>query len=381
MISCRTSATDTIGDMRVLVVTPWFPSRKAPASGIFNLRDVELLVRDHEITVLHLIRPDHQSENELDLDGFRVVRVPYSFRQPRTILSASRRIREMAAEAELVHSMAFSALLPMRWARVGIPWVHTEHFSQLVTPQTSPIMAIAVSLLKRLFKHPTQTVAVSRMLAKVIDEYRDTPSAVIGNEVMAPTGPIPIRRSEAAVVERIRMIGVGGVVERKGPIPAVQAMIELRSRGVDAELTWVGEGDLVNCMSKAAEEAGCADGLRLTGFLAPEALSRELIDADLFLLPVETETFGVAIAEALAHGLPVVTSGTGGHEEFLPPEASRILSTRSGPQLAEAVRDLLSGPSLWTRQEIADFAARRFSAGTRSEAYREVYSRAVELQN
>lgn len=362
--------------MRVLVVTPWFPSRQAPGSGLFNLRDVKLLAKDHEVMVLHLIRPDYLSDDETDWDEFLTVRTPYSVQQPSTIASASRKIKAMIADAELVHSMAFSALPPMRLAKPGIPWVHTEHFSQLVTSPSSPLMKLTLSALKRLFKHPTETVAVSESLAVVIDQYRSTPSAVIGNEVMLPADPVPVRRHEAVVAERIHMIGVGGVVERKGPIPAVQAMVELRRRGIDAELTWVGEGVLSGRMREVAEQAGCGGSLRITGHLDPEELSRELIDADLFLLPVETETFGVAIAEALAHGLPVVTSGAGGHEEFLPLEASRLVGTRSGQVLAAAVEDLMSDPSLWSRQQISEYAATRFSPKARSQAYREVYKSA-----
>lgn len=365
--------------MRVLVITPWFPSKNAPGSGLFNLRDVELLAQEHDVTVLHLIRPEYVSDDELEYVGFHVERVPYSFERPGTIIPASRAVKNLASETELLHSMAFSALLPVRLAKPDAPWVHTEHYSQLVTPAASFRMAASLASLKRLFKYPTETVAVSQSLASVIDRYRRRPSTVIGNEVMLPERPIPNRRQEASGESptQIRMIAVGGLIERKGPMPAVETMIELRRRGIEASLTWVGEGGLAEQVAEAAANAGCAEHLRLTGHLDPAELSTELLHADLFLLPVETETFGVAIAEALAHGLPVVTSGSGGHREFLPPAASRLVGSRSGTVLAEAVEDLISDPVLWTRQQIARYAAERFSAKARGVAYGHVYDSAL----
>lgn len=361
--------------MRVLAVTPWFPCEAAPGSGLFNLRDVRLLTQDHEVEVLHLIRPEWFRGNEVDLSGLRVTRIPFSIRRPNTLHSAARSIRERAIDFEIVHSMAFSALPPMRRAKIAVPWVHTEHYSQLVTPSLSKPMAAINEVLKRLFAFPTETVAVSRALANVIDRYRSVPTTVIGNEVMIPTDPIP---QSGLNPGRVQLIGVGGIIERKGSIPAVETMVELRRRGIDASLTWVGEGDLAARMGTVAAEAGMAVHLRLTGQLAPEELSQELLGADLFLLPVETETFGVAIAEALAHGLPVVATGTGGHEEFLPPEASRLIGERAAGPLADAVQDLLGDRDVWSRTETAAYARERFSTQTRRTQYLDVYARAAE---
>lgn len=235
-------------------------------------------------------------------------------------------------------------------------------------------MALALGTLKRLFKHPDEVIAVSRALADVVDQYRSTPATVIGNEVMEPTGAIPVRGDLSS---RVAMIGVGGIIDRKGPLPAVDTVAQLRRRGIDATLTWVGEGDQRAEMLASAERQGIADQVRLAGQLDPAELSAELIAHDLFLLPVETETFGVALAEALAHGLPIVATGTGGHEEFLPTQASRLIQQREGSSLADAVQDLLEDPALWSRQEIADYAAGMFSGEHRLQAYRGVYERAA----
>ncbi|MFV0433674.1 MAG: glycosyltransferase family 4 protein [Leucobacter sp.] len=410
--------------MRVLVVTPWFPSAAHPVSGLFNQRDAQLIARDHDVRVLHLIRPDwYEAEDARAVvagsggaAGIAVARVPFSASDPRTWARAAAAIRtglrgsgqggsgargsasggagqggsggrgsasggsgQIGPEqrpADLLHTMAFPALLPFAARPVRVPWVHTEHFSTLVTPVSRPVAA-ALSVLGRLFRRPDEVVAVSAALAAVIDRYRGRkrPASVIGNAVMLPVGPVP---DEHDFGGRLRLIGVGGIVARKGPVEAVDTLVELVRRGVDAELVWAGDGELREQMLERARLGGVVDRLALLGPVAPERLSRELLESDVFLLPVETETFGVAIAEALVHGLPVVTSGTGGHEEFLDRRSSRRVDERSGAVLADAVQALIADPELPSRRAIADAAASRFSEDARAEAYRRVYARATQ---
>lgn len=359
---------------RVLAVTPWFPTPGADGVGIFNLRDVLLLSREHDVTVLHLCPPAQWSAPDDPRAEYDVVRVPFSFTQPQTIPRAVRTLREHARAASLVHTMALPALIPGTLARVRLPWVHTEHYSGLVTPPRSFRSATVLKILTQLFRFPTETVAVSTALATVIDRHRRKPSTVIANEVMLPVDPVVDRPAPEG---RVRLIGVGGLVARKGPVLAAHVAIELISRGCDVDLTLVGEGHLAGEVKEIFHAAGLADRVRLTGQLSPDALSRELLDSDLFLLPVETETFGVAIAEALTHGLPVVTTGTGGHVEFLPTAASRLVRDRAVGPIADAVQQLLADESRWSSTQIAAYGRARFSEATRAEGYRRVYARAI----
>lgn len=366
--------------MRVLVVTPWFPSDHMPVSGLFNLRDARMLALDHSVTVLHLIHPrflaasGEARSSIFDDRAVRVIRQPYAVTSPQLLVQARAAIRRESCRADLLHTMALPALLPAAFARTRLPWVHTEHFSALVTPQKLSPLALGLTAMKPLLRRPDETVAVSAALAQVVDRYRERPSAIIGNEVMAPAGRVPERRNLGA---GMRLIGVGGILARKGPVQAVETMAELVARGLDARLTWVGDGAQRDEMLATAARLGVEGRLKLAGQIEPRALSRELLASDLFLLPVETETFGVALAEALSHGLPVVTSGTGGHEEFLRPEMSRIVSQREPKLLAKAVQALLADPLLWSRAEIARYAHALFSEDRRRLDYAAVYVRAA----
>lgn len=371
--------------MRVLAVTPWFPTPSAPGSGVFNLRDVELLARDHRVTVLHLhdpALPDGAAQWRTD-DGVEVHRGLFSSSRPDTWAAAIREIRRHAAGADLVHTMAFPALLPVALAGPHRPWVHTEHWSGLVGTPTTLRARAGGAVLRPGLRRPDAMVAVGRPLADAVDRFRSEPTAVIGNRVrLAPAGAsegagLP-QRPEARGDGPLRLVGVGNLIPAKGLLEAVDAVAELRDRGIDARLEWAGSGPLADEARSRAAERGVADRVALLGHVDPEALPETLQRAHLFVLPTRGETFGVAIAEALGHGLPVVTSGEGGHRAFLPPAASRAIDTRDGAALASAIAELAADPERWAPERIAAYARDTFSEDRRRADYREVYERAVQ---
>src|SRR4051794_21656710 len=100
-----------------------------------------------------------------------------------------------------------------------------------------------------------------------------------------------------------------------------------------------------------------------TGPLSAAALSASYDAADLLVLPSRSESYGMVVAEALAHGLPVVASAVGGVSEALggvePVGAMPGLLVPPGdaPALTGALRSWLDDPGL--RERLARSAARR----------------------
>lgn len=367
--------------MRVLVVTPWFPSLKAPGAGLFNLRDVELLARDHEVTVLHLVDPRYVDPDEPRdarvTSNIRVQRLPFLTAKPQQLRDAVAAIRAESDSADLVHTMAFHSLLPTTLARTNLPWVHTEHWSGLVTAPPSLRARIGGKFLRRNLAKPDVLVAVGKPLAEAISKFRCDPAVLIGNRVgLAAPGALPAPPS-LKTDSTLRLFGVGGLGAHKGPLEAVEVTAELRSRGVNAMLEWAGTGALETDVRKLAGELGIDDHVRLLGHVDPEELSEALLQSNMFILPTASETFGVAIAEALGHGLPVVTTGVGGHLDFLPPAGSRWVNERTAAALADAIIDLANDQHRMQPVAIAEYAKRRFSEDARRTEYRKVYERAT----
>jgi len=94
--------------------------------------------------------------------------------------------------------------------------------------------------------------------------------------------------------------------------------LELKRRKVDFELHLVGDGPERLALQTAFEQNGLLQHVRFWGWLAPEAVSKRLLDLDALVLMSDCEGLPLALLEAMAHGVvPVVTNLESGHTEVV----------------------------------------------------------------
>ncbi len=114
-----------------------------------------------------------------------------------------------------------------------------------------------------------------------------------------------------------RLLCLAPVTRAKGHDTLLAALAQLED--LDWVCTCIGALDLepsfVDDLTVVAEQAGIGDRLELTGPLTGPALRAALADADLLVSASRRESYGMAVAEALSHGVPVVVTDVGGHAE------------------------------------------------------------------
>ena len=364
--------------MRVLVITTWFPSARHDGSGIFNLRDVELLQQNHAVHVIHLIRSSLMTSDEPTIEtldsGPTVERIRFDWRDPKAIFAAISIIRRRLKSVDILHSMAFPALIPMRLLRIRVPWVHTEHWSGLTRLSTNPVKRVAQKLLRRVLSLPDVIVVVSHTLGRITTEITKREPQIIGNSVKFPEGGAVASRWQGT--GPLKIISVAGAEIHKGPLQTIHAVRLLRDQGIEAKLTWLGRGRLLETAKKLAVDLGIKDFVSLPGSVSPEKVRTYLLQSHIFVLPTDGETFGVAIAEALAAGLPVVVTGRGGHEDFVTDEVGRFAASREPREIAKAVQVLLESDDVLAPKMISKYARELFSDEVRQIEYEKAYESA-----
>jgi glycosyltransferase involved in cell wall biosynthesis len=95
-------------------------------------------------------------------------------------------------------------------------------------------------------------------------------------------------------------------------------------------------------LAAQADRLGLGGRIELLGELSEAALAREYDDADLFVLSSQLEGYGMAAAEALAHGLPVVATAAGALRDTLPPAARVLVPPGDREALAAALAELFT---------------------------------------
>jgi glycosyltransferase involved in cell wall biosynthesis len=144
----------------------------------------------------------------------------------------------------------------------------------------------------------------------------------------------------------VALLAVGAVVERKGYDLLVAALAKL------THLSWrlVIAGDhgrspeAFRRLEAAIAWFGLADRITLLGAVSTQQLASLYAISDLFVLPSRFEGYGMAFAEAIAHGLPVIGTTAGAIPQTVPAGAGILVRPDDVDALASALRRLIENP-------------------------------------
>ncbi len=184
---------------------------------------------------------------------------------------------------------------------------------------------------------------------------------------------------------RVRLLGVGRLVEKKGFVYAVRALAQLVASGIDAELRLIGDGPEGIALAREIAAHGLEGRVALLGARGEATIAAELEGADIFIAPCVTGADGAedapinTIKEAMCAGLPVIATRHGGVPELVTHDVTGLLAPeRDADALAKAVRALLAAPQDWPRLTRAarTLVEQRFSMAAAHQALREAYESA-----
>lgn len=154
-------------------------------------------------------------------------------------------------------------------------------------------------------------------------------------EVIPPGVDLPSERGQ----EGDYILFVGRLVGTKGLPYLVKAMAQ-----VNAPLFIVGDGPDRKALEEQVRSAGLGDRITLTGRVSEERKTELVAGCRLFVMPSVFESYGLAVAEAMAWGKPVVASRVGGLPEVVG-EGGLLVPPRDGAALADALNAMLGDDS------------------------------------
>ncbi|WP_109076521.1 MULTISPECIES: glycosyltransferase [unclassified Azospirillum] len=165
-------------------------------------------------------------------------------------------------------------------------------------------------------------------------------------------------RAVMPATDRLRIAFASLFVTYKGPQTLVAALGILHREGIDFDCTFAGEApdaDLAARCRDFVERNGMAGKVRFTGFLDRRGLSELFARCNVLVFPsVFQEPFGISQVEAMAAGLTVVGSGTGGSGEVLRDGVDGLLFPAEDHQaLADRLRRLVKDRAAWLRMALS----------------------------
>ncbi|MDX6478851.1 MAG: hypothetical protein QOG29_1438 [Gaiellaceae bacterium] len=170
----------------------------------------------------------------------------------------------------------------------------------------------------------------------------------------------------------------GRLSAEKGVQLFVRAFARVLDAVPEARARVVGGGPEHAALEALAGRLGVGDAVDFVGRMPPDQVAGYVADAWALVAPsLWAEPFGLVAAEAIAQGVPVVASATGGFAETVEPALSGILCANGSEQeLADALRAIAARPLTVDPQAIARIRARH-SLERHGETMRSIYSAAA----
>ncbi len=206
----------------------------------------------------------------------------------------------------------------------------------------------------------SRVVVTSPLTARTLAADFGVPAERI---TVAEPGTDPARRAQGSRSATIALLAVGSIVPRKGYDILVQALeMDAREYDPDWSLHIVGAIDrsppTVEALRAQIRQSGLAERVHVTGPKSRAELDGFYDGADIFVLASHYEGYGMVLAEALACGLPIVTTTGGAAAETAPDGAALKVQPGDAHALQKALRRLIDDINL--RKSLADAA---WSAG------------------
>lgn len=346
--------------MRILHITPWYPTPEKKAEALWIKRHVECLDPHFSQQVLHLEILEGPWKRQRFREGnclHHLIWLPIKSWWIKELLYFLILIPELwfipAKNRQVINfHIAYPSLVYMQYLfRARKPWIITEHWSYYHFHFYSQKKLTRV---KRIFHRNIPLITVSQSL-------RDDISAFCGKEVPARIIPNAVDTSVFSLSDEPRgdyYFLTAFWKPPKKPFMVMDALKRLQSEGLALRLIIAGYGPQWEEMIHYCLNNGLEEIISFHGYADAATTAALMRKAKAVIIPSSYETFSVVCAEALCCGTPVLASNSGALREHIQPWNGMLVEDLDW---ASALRVFDSAPKLNYRH-ISEDASLRFSA-------------------
>jgi glycosyltransferase involved in cell wall biosynthesis len=371
-----------VRELRLLVVSPYFPPHVGGLEGYANDLD-EALLRTGEVAAITVFTPrlpTHAAASEAVSEHHRVVRYPAfelipNFPVPKLwhwkFWHSVHLVRLVRHDVLVSHTRFFlTSALALIWARASSrPLLHVEHGSDYVQLDNRAARTAAraydLMLGRALLRRADAVVAISRAAADFVRQLtgREVPVIYRGMH----TERLDAARPDDCVLQwaggRPVITFAGRLIDGKGVVDLLSAFSAMREQ--QAVLCIVGDGPCRGDLEALAERLGISRRVLLRGYLPETDAWAVMRASDVIVNPSYTEGLPTSVLEAALMGKAILASDVGGTTEIIADGESGLLvvprdidGLRAGlerligdselrERLGEAAREQASGRFSW----------------------------------
>lgn len=356
--------------MKVAIISRGIPSHEYPLNGIFEFDQAKALAqRGVEVAFIVIdfrIWTDKRNYGlfQYECEGVHVFELSLPLNVYRRAIPVLQRLLLIPFKAMLksfgkpdiihAHFYSIAAIATILKKKYNIPFVITEHSSKLNKP-VEQISNLDKGLAAKAYQSCDQLICVSETLHKNILQNFLHDSIVIPNMVDNQCFQyLDKAKNEPPFV----FVSVGNLI----PIKAFDQLIEAFSRVKgNTKLFIIGDGPEHEKLKSQINKLKLDSQVELLGRLNRDEINKVFQKSHVFVLPSQSETFGVSYIEAMYAGLPVIATRCGGPESFVNESNGILVPVNNADALVEAMRLMRQNYHSYNQKQISANCIAQFS--------------------
>jgi len=360
--------------LKVLFITTWYPTKEEPVGGVFVREHAKAVELYDDINVIHCAGPDQNLSKlwrmQLEMDenltkGIPTYRLCYRpFPIPKTwylmhiwaVLQAFRRIVSQGFDPDIIHAHTYDAGVPAALIGkvYGIPVIVTEHTTAF---PRKLVGGLGIFTARFAFERAEIVMPVSKSLQKAIEGYGiKAHFKVIPNVFDANLFNPGSAHQLDNQLNRLLFVGLLDPSHKKGVPYLLSALAMLRQHRNDWHLDILGDGPARAEYEVMTADFGLDDKVTFHGLKTKEEIAEFMRKADIFVLPSLWENLPCVLIEAMACGLPVVSTLTGGIPEMIHEGIGILVAPGDATKLSRSIAQIIDSIDEFDRRAIAQQA-------------------------
>jgi len=380
---------------KVLFLSSWYPNRIDPLLGNFVQRHAEAVSEFADVASLYVCSDQNVTAKKFEIEikkngnifsvniyykkiinKFPIISQLQKFFRNRKAhkIGFAEILKHFSNKPDIVHlNVAFPAGLFARWLKkkYRLPYIITEH---------STLYHLSMTVKENYFTK--KICGGADLICPVSDDLKRVMEIKgFGKqfEVVPNVVNTDLFRLSENKNQKKKIIHISTLKEwqknSSGMLRVIKKLSETRS---DFEFHIISDGDL-SLATKISKEY---DLLNKTIFIYPtqtlEKVAEILRASDLFLLFSNFENLPCVIIEALASGIPVVSTDVGGIPELINEKNGMLVKPNDEVALFEKLNEMLDKHNSFNKEELRKFAVENFSYHAVGEKFSDIYSRILK---
>lgn len=373
--------------MNICIITNWYPTADCQWSGIFVKEQASALSKVHKVTLVafdvdynskiffckkSLIKTKEQSFEEYYLTVNKSLPI---YNQYNFLYTSFNAIKKLIKEKkiDIIHChVSYPAGIIGYWLSksLNIPYVITEHsspFESLFRSYFHKKLAL-ISLEKA-----NAVITVSKASAKNINKYIKREINIVFN-LLSDNKLKPISITD---IKKYNIGFLGGLNTNQKGLDIFLKAVALINEKDNLIIHIGGDGEFLNDYKQMALNLHIDNICTFYGAINPTHVQNFMQNLDLFILSSRHETFGIVAIEAMACGVPVISTKCGGPEEFINPENGLLVENMNIEALANSISEIIRNYCNFDKQKIQENVQLRFGNKTFIDNLNSIYKQIV----